>query len=70
MRNVSPITKMRKSPELLGTSCGVKFEKQNKHGETQSQNFRAYHSFVNSCRCIIAAKWDTDDIENTADMAK
>ena len=30
------------------TSCVAKFEKQSKHGETQSYNFRTYYSFGNS----------------------
>ena len=32
---------------------GVKFEKQSKHGERQSYNFRAYHSFGNSYHSCI-----------------
>ena len=46
----------------LGTSYGTKFEKENKHGETQSHNFRAYHSFVNA--------WDTNEMEKKADKTK
>ena len=40
------------------TSCVAKFEKQSKHGETQSYNFRTYYSFGNSYSCITFVKWD------------
>ena len=70
MRNFSPVSEMRKGRKNLGTSSGAKFEKQSKQGETQSYNFRAYHSFVNSYSCITAAKWDACDMENTAGKAR
>ena len=31
--------------KILGTSSSAKFEKQSKHGETQSYGFHAYQSF-------------------------
>ena len=52
------------------TSCGAKFEKQSKHGETQNYNFHAYYSFGNSYSCITAVEWDTYDVENTAGNAR
>ena len=38
--------------KILRISCGAKFEKQSKHGETQSYNFCAYHSFGNFYRAL------------------
>ena len=70
MRNFSPVTKMRKGVTIVRTSYRLKFEVENKHGETQSHNFCAYHSSVTSCSCIIATKWGTNDMENTTDKAK
>ena len=52
------------------TSCGAKFEKQGKHGETQSYNFRAYYIFGNSCSCTTVVKWDAYDVENTTGKAR
>ena len=52
------------------TSCVAKFEKQSKHGETQSYNFRTYYSFGNSYSCITFVKWDACDVENTAGKAR
>ena len=51
-------------------SCGAKFEKQSKHGKTQSYNFRAYYSFGNSYSCITFVKWDAYDEENMAGKAR
>ena len=62
MRNFRSVYEMRMSK----TSCGAKFEKQSKHGETQSYNFRAYYRFGNSESCITVIKWDAYDEENTA----
>ena len=55
---------------MLGTSSGAKFEKQSKHGETQSYTFRAYYSFGNSNSCSTAVKWDAYVVENTAGNVK
>ena len=52
------------------TSCGAKFEKQSKHGETQNYNFHAYYSFGNCYSCIIAVEWDAYDVENTTGNAR
>ena len=52
------------------TSCGAKFEKKSKHGETQNYNFHAYYSFVNSYSCITAVEWDAYDVENPAGTAR
>ena len=52
------------------TSCGAKFEKQSKHGETQNYNFHTYYSFGNSYSCITAVEWDAYDVENTAGNAR
>ena len=52
------------------TRCVAKFEKQSKRGETQSYNFRAYHSFGNSYSRITFVKWDAYDVENTAGKAR
>ena len=65
-----PVSQKKKRPKTLGTSSGAKFEKQSKHGETQSYNFRAYHTFGNSNSCITAVKWDAYDVENTAGNVK
>ena len=62
MRNFRSVYEMR----MPKTSCGAKFEKQSKHGETQSYNFRAYYRFGNSESCITVIKWDAYDEENTA----
>ena len=51
-------------------SCSAKFEKQSKHGKTQSYNFRAYYSFGNSYSCITFVKWDAYDEENMAGKAR
>ena len=52
------------------TSCGTKFEKQSKHGETQNYNFHAYYSFGNSYSCITAVEWDAYDVENATGNAR
>ena len=52
------------------TSCGAKFEKQSKHGETQNYNFHAYYSFGNSYSCITAVEWDAYVVENTTGNAR
>ena len=52
------------------TSCGAKFEKQSKYGETQNYNFHAYYSFGNSYSCITTVEWDAYDVENTAGNAR
>ena len=71
MRNFSPVTKMRKGAKILGMSYGAKFEKQNNHGETQSRNCHIYHGFLDACSCLVtAAKWDTNDMNKTADRPK
>ena len=51
------------------TSCGAKFEKQSKHGETQNYNFHASYG------CITAVEWDAydkmtrqDDLFNSAQL--
>jgi len=36
------------TPKILEMSSAAKFEKRSEHGETQSYNFRAYHSFGNA----------------------
>ena len=60
----------KKRPKTRATSSSAKFEKQSKHGETESQNFCPYHSFGNSSRCITAVKWDAYNVENTAGKAR
>ena len=70
MRNFSPVSEMKKGRKILGASSGAKFEKQSKHGETQSYNVRANHSFVNFYSCITPAKSDAYDMENTAGKAR
>ena len=52
------------------TSCGAKFVKQSKHGETQSYSFGTYRSFGNSYSCMTAVKWYACDVENTAGKAR
>ena len=42
----------------------------NKHGETQSYNFRAYYSFGSSYSCTTVVKWDAYDLENTTGKAR
>ena len=66
MRNYSPVSEMRRPK----TSCGAKFEKQSKHGETQSYDFRAYYSFGNPYSCITVFRWDAFDVENTTGKAR
>ena len=52
------------------TSCGAKFEKQSKHGETQNYNFHAYYSFGNFYSCITVVEWYSYGVENTAGNAR
>ena len=39
------------------TSCGAKFEKQSKHGETQNYNFHAYYSFATLIAVSLQLNW-------------
>ena len=50
-KKFQPSFRDEETPKILETSSGAKFEKRSKHGETQSFNFRAYHSFGNSYSC-------------------
>ena len=43
---------------------------ESKHGETQSYNFCAFHSFGNPNVCITAVKWHAYDVENTVGKAR
>ena len=43
---------------------------ESKHGETQSSNFCAFHSFGNPNVCITAVKWGAYDVENTVGKAR
>ena len=70
MRNFSPVSETKKRPNTRATSSSAKFEKQSKHGETESQNFCAYHSFGDSSRCITAVKWDAYNVKNTTGKAR
>ena len=62
MRHFSPVSEMRGRRRVVARNSGNK----NKHGETQSYNFRTYYSFGNSESCITVVKWDAYDEENTA----
>ena len=52
------------------TSCGAKFEKQSKYGETQNYNLNAYYSLGNSNSCITAVEWDAYDVEKYSRQCK
>ena len=52
------------------TGCSSTTEEKSKHGETQSYNFCACHSFGNSYSWITVVKWDAYDVENTTGKTK
>ena len=44
--NFSPVSEMRKSPNILATSSDAKCEKESKYGEKKNHDFRACHSMA------------------------
>ena len=58
---VHPGFRGEKTPKILGTSSGAKFEKQSNTVKHKNIDFHAYHSLI---------KWDAYDVEYTASNAR